>query len=42
MTPGSDPTKGGQSNGNVAEVDLEKKSQRAQPILTRRYTLQKF
>ncbi len=34
-TPGSDDTKGGLSNGNVVEVDLEKKSQRAHPILTR-------
>ncbi len=25
-TPGSDPTKGGLSNGNVVEVELEKKS----------------
>ncbi len=33
-TPGSDATKGGLSIGNVVEVDLEKKSQRAQPILT--------
>ncbi len=33
-TPGSDPTKGGLSMGNVVKVDLEKKSQRAQPILT--------
>ncbi len=35
-TPESGPTKGGLSNGNVVEVDLERKSQRAQPILTRR------
>ena len=32
----SDPIKGGLPNGNVVEVDLERKSQRAQPILTRR------
>ncbi len=35
-TPGSDPTKGGLPDGNVVEVDLERKTQRAQPILTRR------
>ncbi len=33
-TPGPDPAKGGMSMGNVVEVDLEKKSQSAQPILT--------
>ncbi len=31
-TPGSDPIKGGLSKGNIAEVDLEKNSQSAQPI----------
>ncbi len=35
-TPGSDPSKVGLPNGNVVEVDLDRKSQRAQPILTRR------
>ncbi len=34
-TFGSDTTKGGLSNGNVVEVDQERKSQRAHPILTR-------
>ncbi len=33
-TPGSNPTKCGLSIGNLIEVDLENKSQRAQPILT--------
>ncbi len=33
-TPGSDPVKGGLSKGNIVEVDLEKKSQSAQPICT--------
>ena len=33
-TPGSDPVKGGLSKGNVVEVDLEKNSWSAQPILT--------
>ncbi len=33
-TPRSDPSKGGLPNGNVVEVDLERQSQRAQPILT--------
>ena len=33
-TSRSDPTKGGLSMGNVLEVDLEMKSQRAQHILT--------
>ncbi len=33
-TPGSDSVKGGLSTGNVVEVDLEKNSQSAQPILT--------
>ncbi len=30
-TPGSDPTKGGLPSGNVVEVDLERKGQKAQP-----------
>ena len=33
-TPRSDPVKGGLLNGNIVEVDLEKNSQSAQPILT--------
>ncbi len=33
-TSGSDPVKGGLSMGNIVEVDLDKNSQRAQPILT--------
>ena len=33
-TPGSDPKKGDLSMGNDLEVDLEKNSQRAQPILS--------
>ncbi len=34
-TLGSDPVLGGLPKGNVVELDLERKSQKAQPILKR-------